>query len=458
MITYSIIQKLQLEGARRLDAEYYQPEYLDLDLKLKNRNYKNLSDITKKIICGPFGSAILNEDYKESGVPLIRVADLNDWFIRDNNLIFIDDSLSESLKKYQVVDGDIVVSQRGTIAMFSRVTDKFPKWNISANLISIKKSENLNLNFDYLLAFLNSNYGINQLYRRLSGQVQPKITTDDIKQLLIFLPNDKDQEYIGQFAQQSRKELENSKNSYSQAENLLLEELGLKDFEFENELLWSVVNFSEVKKVNRIDAEYFQPKYENLESKIKKYTHKLLEMCIENVSAKFNPAKQPNKPFKYVELSNINASIGIIDGFSEMFGKEAPNRAKRVLKAGDVIVSSVEGSLEKVALVHEDQKDFLASTGFFQFRSKEILPEVLLILAKSVVFQWQLEKRCAGTILTAVSKESIKDVLVPILPKSTQQKIAELVRQSHEARKKAKQLLEEAKRKVEELIEKGSAN
>lgn len=103
--------------------------------------------------------------------------------------------------------------------------------------------------------------------------------------------------------------------------------------------------------------------------------------------------------------------------------------------------------------MQDDQKDFLASTGFFQFRSEEILPEVLLILTKSIIFRWQLEKRCAGTILTAVSKESIKDIIVPIPQKTIQQKIAGLVRQSHEARKKAKQLLEEAKRKVEELIE-----
>ena len=36
-----------------------------------------------------------------------------------------------------------------------------------------------------------------------------------------------------------------------------------------------------------------------------------------------------------------------------------------------------------------------------------------------------------------------------------QQKIADLVKKSHEARKKSKELLEEAKRKVEEMIEKG---
>ncbi|MBI2888378.1 MAG: hypothetical protein HYY10_00455 [Candidatus Liptonbacteria bacterium] len=46
--------------------------------------------------------------------------------------------------------------------------------------------------------------------------------------------------------------------------------------------------------------------------------------------------------------------------------------------------------------------------------------------------------------------------MVPVLPKTTQKKIAELVRQSHAARKKAKELLEEAKCKVEEMIEKTS--
>jgi restriction endonuclease S subunit len=66
----------------------------------------------------------------------------------------------------------------------------------------------------------------------------------------------------------------------------------------------------------------------------------------------------------------------------------------------------------------------------------------------------QLQKLTAGTILTAVPQESVKDVVIPILPTKTQQKIAKLVKQSHEARKKAKELLEEAKMKVEKLIEK----
>jgi len=49
--------------------------------------------------------------------------------------------------------------------------------------------------------------------------------------------------------------------------------------------------------------------------------------------------------------------------------------------------------------------------------------------------------------------KQVKDLLVPILPRPTQDKIAKLVWESHEARKKAEELLGEAKRKVEELIE-----
>ncbi len=124
-----------------------------------------------------------------------------------------------------------------------------------------------------------------------------------------------------------------------------------------------------------------------------------------------------------------------------------------MLKSADVIVSSVEGSLEKVALVGEEQEGYIASTGFFQFRSKEILPEALLVLCKSIVLQMQLKKQTAGTILTAVPKESIKNIFIPNIPEKVQQKIANLIRQSHEARRKAKELLEQAKREVEKLIE-----
>jgi type I restriction enzyme S subunit len=66
----------------------------------------------------------------------------------------------------------------------------------------------------------------------------------------------------------------------------------------------------------------------------------------------------------------------------------------------------------------------------------------------------QIDRDAGGSIIVHWKPEQIKKLQVPILFKSTQQEIADLVRQSHQACKKAKELLEKAKREVEEFIEK----
>jgi len=63
------------------------------------------------------------------------------------------------------------------------------------------------------------------------------------------------------------------------------------------------------------------------------------------------------------------------------------------------------------------------------------------------------ERDSGGSVITHWRPEQIKNLLIPLLPLETQLKIASLVQRSHEARRRAKELLEEAKRKVEEAIE-----
>ena len=234
-----------------------------------------------------------------------------------------------------------------------------------------------------------SKYGQNQIHRKVAGAVQTGIILKDLAGISIPVFNENEQAKIRQIAINAYENQINSEALYSQAEDLLLKELKLEDFKPMDDLSY-IVNLSDVKSNHRIDSEYFHPKYEQLISKIK--NGKMFTATVENLPSRFNPDDQPDKVFKYVELSNIESFIGIIDGYSEVLGQEAPSRARRILKSGDVIVSSVQGSLEKVALVSREQDGFLASTGFFQFRSKVILPEVLLVLARSPILQMQLER------------------------------------------------------------------
>jgi len=446
-MTYSIIKLSQLEGALRLDAEYYQPEYLNLISKIKNQKSKLLKDFLELLYRYP---TFYNLQYYKKGVLVLKGEDiLPEGFIQNQSQDYISEEDARRFPKTMLKEGNLIFSVRGYVGKVGIIDKKYAGSIISANLIRAVIKE---ISPYFLWVYLNSKYGLKQIDRTKMLTAQETIIADDIKNFLVPEINREKEIDIEKLAKQAINKLRESESLYSQAENLLLEELGLKDFEVEEDLSY-IVNLSEIKSAHRADAEYFQPKYEKLIEKIRKYSSASLLDLVQNVPARFNPKSQPTKLFRYVELSNITSSVGTIDGFSEVLGNEAPSRAKRVLKADDVIFSSVEGSLGKVALVGKEQEGCLASNGFFQFRTKDILPEVLLVLAKSFVLQMQFERETAGTILTAVPKEAVKNIIVPRIKKSIQQKIADLVQKSHRAHQKAKQLLEEAKQKVENLIE-----
>lgn len=452
MITYSIINRSELEGALRLDAEYYQPEYLEVVNKVSKMPHDTLENISESILS--FGAYSLTSfiQWKESGIPFITAEDVKEGFIDLTNVRFIDEKVDGILKKSRVHENEVL------LAMSGKVGDAAVAVNIPARLNSNQDIVKIKLKKDYspyfLAVFLNSKFGRLQVLRLPVGSVQQHIFLWQTKSLLIPKFSEIFVREIENLYKLGLSELQNSKILYQQAEILLLEELYLSsEVLAKEEVLSFIVNLSDLKNAKRVDAEYFQPKYDKLLEKIKQIEPQVLTDVIENVSAKLDPTKTPDSEFKYVELANINSSIGIVDGYTEVLGKEAPSRAKRLLRKGDVVVSSIEGSLEKVALVDDVQDGYIASTGFFQFRSKELLPEAILILAKSIVLQWQFKKHCAGTILTAVPSESLRKMFVPTIPKPTQEKIAELVRKSHEARKQSKEVLETAKRKVEEMIE-----
>ena len=74
MIFCSIIQKSQLEGAHRLDAEYYQPVYLEIDNILTQIGYVTLDQISDLITDGDHG----NPEYVEDGIPYINSENINE--------------------------------------------------------------------------------------------------------------------------------------------------------------------------------------------------------------------------------------------------------------------------------------------------------------------------------------------------------------------------------------------
>lgn len=161
--------------------------------------------------------------------------------------------------------------------------------------------------------------------------------------------------------------------------------------------------------------------------------------------------------YKYIEISDINIESGNAN-FNEILGKELPANARILLRGGELLVSKVRPTRSAISILANNlDQNFICSNAFVVFKAPDILKEYLFVVLRSVIGKLQFEKPTTGTSYPTITDEDVENVLIPILPKPTQQKIAELVKKSHQARKKAKELLDKAKRKVEEMIEKGGS-
>ncbi len=240
-------------------------------------------------------------------------------------------------------------------------------------------------------------------------------------------------------------------NLYAQAEQTILSELGLLNWKPKHRLSF-IKNFSDTQASDRIDAEYFQPVYDEVVEKVKRYKngHKSLDEIVKTKDKNFTPKDEVI--YRYIELANISAN-GNINGFIEAPGKELPTRARRRVNTGDAIVSSIEGSLSSIALVNDDLNNALCSTGFFVVTSDKINSETLLVLLKSSVGQLQLKKGCSGTILTAIGNDEFKRIILPEISPNLQAEIKRKITDMYNAKASSKCLLNVAKRGIEIAIE-----
>lgn len=450
MAVYSIIQKSQLEGTLRMDADYYQPEYLDLEKKFAHLETRTLEEVSKSIISFGAYSLTSHIEWQESGIPYINVGDIYEGYIDFSSVKHISNKVNEILKKSKVCNGQVLLTMAGTIGNAAVIHNL--KGTANANQAIAKITLNDNISPYFLAAFLNSRYGLLQTHREIVSSVQANIFLGQIKKFKIPIFNGKVTEEIENKYKNFLNELENSKSFYSQAENLLLEELGLKGFESKNEL-WNVVNLSEIKKVNRIDAEYFQPKYQIILNKIKNISQQLGELAI--LKKGFEPGSEAyqEEGKLFIRVSSVS-KYEVTDKDQKYLKNELYQKLKKDYepKVGEILLT--KDASPGVAYMLKKPIEGIISSGVLRLKLKKYIEtEYLTLVINSIIGQTQVERDAGGSIIAHWKPDQVKQFLVPILPKQTQQKISELVKQSHEARKKAKELLEEAKRKVEEMIE-----
>lgn len=450
-INYS---EIELNKDARIDTQFWtEKNHYNLNLK-----YDKIGNCLLK---AQYGISIsMNEDNK--GYPIYRMNEIHNMLC-DLEVSKYADLTTEELKTFELKDGDVLFNRTnsfewvGRTGIYYKNKSDLKKYVFASYLVRFIPDKNIILP-EYLSAFLNSKYGVLDIKKRARQSInQTNVNPEEVKEIKIPLLSKNLQKHIKDNFVLGYLNMTLAIEKYIHAENLLKETLGLNDFSPNS----SNINIKSLKDsftlTNRLDAEYYQPKFEDYNKLIRSYN--LGYESIENVCTikDKNFLPEESEHYNYIELSNIG-NTGNITGSTFAIGKSLPSRARRLVEKNDVIISSIEGSLQSCALITDTYDKSMCSTGFYVINSLKINSETLLVLFKSEMMQNIMKQNCSGTILTAINKNEFKNISIPLIDKIVQMKIAGLIQESFKLKNVGEQLLAKTKKAVEIAIEENEEN
>lgn len=155
----------------------------------------------------------------------------------------------------------------------------------------------------------------------------------------------------------------------------------------------------------------------------------LSNICEINAENK-NPALAfGDDEFIYIDISSVENGTGKVDFSNKIKGTDAPSRAKRAVKKGDILFSTVRPNLKAYGYVEREDCDCcVASTGFAVISAKNmVLSKYVYYMLYSEPIQTQLAAMMGKGAYPSVNQKDVSQIQIPLPPLSTQEDfVAEL--------------------------------
>ncbi|MCD6585415.1 MAG: hypothetical protein J7K96_06605, partial [Desulfobacteraceae bacterium] len=259
---------------------------------------------------------------------------------------------------------------------------------------------------------------------------------------------------INRIVSTGHKGITNSKKLYNKTQKILLSELGLTNWQPKHQLTF-VKNYSDTQQAERIDAEYYQPKYDEIIKAIKNYSGGwdtlgnlvTVKKCVEVGSGEYR-----NEGIPFVRVSNISPfEITEEKYISEKLYQEIKQHQP---KKGEILFSK-DASPGIAYYLNESPQKMILSGGILRLKNKsdKINNEYLTMVLNSMLTKEQVNRDVGGSVILHWRPNQIKETVIPLLPKEKQTMIQQKVTESFNLRKQSKHLLECAKKAVEIAIE-----
>ena len=408
-LTY--VPKEQILGSSDLGFSY--DRYVESKVKNYNWELFKLKDLTYTMSQG-LNTAGEKIEFEESGLQIIQTRNITKGKLDFDNMKFI--SLNDYKKykeKHQPLFGDILLSNIGTIGKsivvdeYSSKIDFLIHWNIFK--ISPKKDLILPLYLKLCLDKLDRD----DYYKKFqTGGTLSFITKKVLVDIKIPLPSIEVQEEIVSELEQYQKIIDGSNQVVDNYKPII-----------HIDPLWEIKELSKLVSVNN---ESGNP----------------LELFGEGT-------------FTYIDISSVESKTGKINLENIISTNDAPSRARRIIKKGDLIISSVRPNLKSFGYIDFNPIKTISSTGFMVVTpSTKIEGLFLYHLFFNDFLQNQMISKMEKGAYPSINQTDFNKLEIPVPPLEIQQSIVERIESERHIIEGNKKLIEIYTQKIQDRINK----
>ena len=409
--------------------------------------------IGEHLISSQYGISIeMNTD--SVGYPIYRMNEIHDMLC-DLDVDKCADITQAEYDRFALKDRDVLFNRTNSFEWVGRTGIYYQNDDIQRTFASylVRLNPKDSILPEYLCAYLNCKYGEWDVKRRARQSInQTNVNPEEVKEIEIpILDIDLQQKIRCCFTQANSLRILSQK-TYSEAELISHNELGINSIAV-TDVNVSQKRFSDFINSGRLDAEYYQPKYDDLFSRLSKFETKRLGDIVQ-IRKSIEPGSEAyqNQGIPFIRVSNLSKF-----GFSDTEIHLSPDEYGDVIRPKqNTILLSKDGSVGIAYKVEQDM-DVITSGAILHLTitDNEFMPDYLTLVLNSVIVGMQAERDAGGSIIQHWKPSEIENVIIPKLSQEIQQEITNKVKESFALRRESKRLLDLAKTAVETAIEQG---
>ncbi len=440
----------------RLDAEFYRPELMKAFANVTARSFMPLGCLVAE------GYRVVYENtrildparIRETSVRFLQATNL----ARDGLSIDIDSIgyvAEQDWLRYprgRICAGEILIEVKGQAEKVAVVPDNFPSRTlVSGSLFKLKTKPGL-ISPYYLFLFLSSRHGKMLRDRLKTNTLIGFVAVSQLYSIPVFLPgSERESELSCQVREALRLNL-SARDLFADAQDLLEAAIGLDKLNFQ-ELRGYTAQLSELESCYRTDAQHYQPQFGKLINHLSVFpTERVRNIRLYNRRG-IQPHYVSDGSVRVINSQHLGASHLDYDAVEKTDVNSYAAAPEAHIQENDLLIYTTGAYVGRTNVYLSDAPAMASNHVNILRLRPDIDAAYMMLVLQSTIGQLQTQKHARGSAQAELYPADIDRFVVPLIDPDRQRAIGDLVRESLERRQKSRGLFQQAKSRVEQLIE-----